>query len=104
MAWLLESCCVGCLGHGRGLPLGSQPSLQRIQRLRSDFDMGKQSIGSREIDRRQLESSLEFRHRWRISRFCCRKRRLAVLNERVSGSSVVDSTVFQSGVRERAYH
>ena len=58
----LESSCVGCLGHDRGLPPGSQPSLQSIQQLRSDLDMGSQSIGSKEIDRRQLESSLESRH------------------------------------------
>ncbi|ORE22265.1 hypothetical protein BCV71DRAFT_172150, partial [Rhizopus microsporus] len=62
-ACFLKSSCAGCLGHGRGIPPGSQSSLQRIQRLRSDLDIGSQSIGSREIDRRQLESSLESRHR-----------------------------------------
>ena len=79
IAWFLESSCVDCLGHGRGLPPGSQPNLQRIQRLRSDLDMSNQSIGSREIDRRQLESSLEPQHRWRISWFWCKRRRLATI-------------------------
>ena len=100
-ACFLESSCVGCLGHSRGLPPASQPSLQRIQRPRSDLDMGSQSVGSREIDQRRLESSLKSRYHWQISRFCCKKRRLAALSERVSSSSVVGSTVFQSDVPER---
>ena len=62
-ACFLESNCVGCLGHGRGLPPGSYSNLQCIQRLRSDLDMGSHSIGSREINRQQLESSLESQHR-----------------------------------------
>lgn len=82
----------------------SQPNLQCIQRLHFGFHMGSHIVGSKEVDRRQLESSLEPWLCWRLSRFCWRKCFLMVLNKHISGLFVVEITIFQSRVREGKYH
>lgn len=82
----------------------SQPNLQCIQRLHSEFHMGSHIVGSKEVDRRQLESSLEPWFCWRLSRFCWRKCCLVVLNKHRSGLSVLEITIFQNRVREGKYY
>jgi hypothetical protein len=49
----------GCLGQDFDWPPGSQPSLQRTRMLRSEWDMGSQSIGSKDKERQQRESNLK---------------------------------------------
>lgn len=54
IAGFFERCCVGCLGHGLGLPPGSQPNLHHIRRLHSALEIGGHTTGSLDTDRRQL--------------------------------------------------
>lgn len=92
------------LGHSLDQPPGSQPNLQRIQRLRSALDLGSHIIESKDTYRQQLESSLEFRLCWRLFRFCCGKCRLVNLNTQVSRSLAVDDPIFQSEILDRRHH
>lgn len=92
------------LGHSLDQPPGSRSNLQRIQRLCYALDIGSHIMESKDTDRRQLESSLEFRLCWRLFRFCCGKCRLVNLNTQVSRPLAVDDAIFQSEVLDRRHH